>query len=71
MSALSPFPNAATFAIPDFVSSLRGGKLIRRGMANRAVVLLLGQSLREHLRNYQIFQINGIGRRIVHFTLNI
>jgi hypothetical protein len=34
MSALSPLPNAAAFAIPDFVASLRGGKLIRRGISH-------------------------------------
>jgi len=37
MSALSPLPNAAAFAIPDFVASLRGGKLIRRGISQVAV----------------------------------
>jgi hypothetical protein len=37
MSALNPLPNA-TFAIPDFVGSLRGGKLIRRGISHRGAL---------------------------------
>jgi hypothetical protein len=57
MSALSPLPNAAALAIPDFGESLRGGKLIHRGMENLAAVQAGGE-----LRNYQIFQINGISR---------
>jgi hypothetical protein len=62
MSALSPLPNAAAFAIPDFVASLRGGKLIRRGISYLPAVPPAGQYRRERveLRNYQIFQINGI-----------
>ncbi len=36
INALSPLPKAAGFAIPDFVKSLRGGKLIRRGIGHRA-----------------------------------
>jgi hypothetical protein len=47
MSALSPLPNAAAFAIPDFVASLRGGKLIRRGISHLPAVLADGQSRRE------------------------
>jgi hypothetical protein len=60
MRALRPLPNAAAFAIPDFVASLRGGKLIRRGMLHIPAILCGGQYWRKHLRNYQIFQINGI-----------
>jgi hypothetical protein len=47
MSALSPLPNAAAFAIPDFVTSLGGGKLIRRGMAHLSALQRGGQSPRE------------------------
>src|SRR5476649_1474763 len=43
MSALSPLPNAAAFAIPDFVASLRGGKLIRRGISHLPAVPPAGQ----------------------------
>jgi hypothetical protein len=43
MSALSPFPNAA-FAIPDFDTSLRGGKLIHRGISHPPAVPPAGQS---------------------------
>jgi hypothetical protein len=46
MSALSPFPNAA-FAIPDFDTSLRGGKLIHRGISHPPAVPSAGQYLRE------------------------
>jgi len=44
MSALSPLPNAAAFAIPDFDECLRGGKLIHRGMAHLPAVPPAGQS---------------------------
>jgi hypothetical protein len=47
MSALSPFPKAAAFAIPDFVASLRGGKLIRRGISHLPAVQADGQSRSE------------------------
>ena len=46
MSALSPFPKAA-FAIPDFDTSLRGGKLIHRGMAHLSADYAARQSRRE------------------------
>jgi hypothetical protein len=53
MSALSPFPNAAAFAIPDFVASLRGGKLIRRGISHLGAISPDQQSRRKQteLRN--------------------
>jgi hypothetical protein len=47
MRALSPFPNAGGLAIPDFVPSFCGGKLIRFGMGNCAV-----EAGRKKLRNY-------------------
>jgi hypothetical protein len=47
MSALSPLPNAAAFAIPDFGGSLRGGKLIHRGMAHLPAISRDGQSQRK------------------------
>jgi hypothetical protein len=43
MRALSPLPNAAAFAIPDFVTSFGGGKLIRRGISQLAVNPSAGQ----------------------------
>jgi hypothetical protein len=46
MSALSPFPKAA-FAIPDFDTSLRGGKLIHRAISHLPAISPHGQYRRE------------------------
>jgi hypothetical protein len=43
MRALSPLPNAAAFAIPDFDTCLRGGKLIHRDMAHISAISPDGQ----------------------------
>jgi hypothetical protein len=51
ISALSPLPRAAVFAIPDFGKSARGGKLIRCGVR-----------CWEALRNYQISKLTEWGR---------
>jgi hypothetical protein len=56
MSALSPLPNAAAFAIPDFGGSLRGGKLIHRGISHLPAVGADEQSLRKAITELPNFQ---------------
>jgi len=55
LNPLNPLPNAAALAIPDFGESLRGGKLIHRGMANLAAVLGEGQYWRRWKRGRRGF----------------